>query len=160
MKLPDKFYQNLTLLSLAILIAYLLSSFVLQPRVATKTTLSEVLLKGTSINEETNYSPLLIKWLLALLTGFTTVKGYEYWRTVNHHKGISPEIKKYQETLNAISSLEVKNDPPKFIRRNHAGRPAGKRILKNRNKSARFSSKQVRKIIDSSRSLFGFMVDE
>lgn len=152
MKLPDKFYQNLILFLLAVLVAGLLAPFVFQPQVARKANLSELLVKGPSINEATNYVPLLIKWLFAFLVGFATVKWCESWQTVDHHESVSPELKKYQETLNTILSLKEKTAPPQFKKR--------KTIRKTKRKPTCFSRQQAKKIIDSSRSLSKFKVKQ
>lgn len=153
MKLPDGFYKRLILLLLAILAAYFLSPLVFPAKINGKLSISDVLIKGPLINQKTEQVQVVIKCFFALLAAFATAKGYKYWQRVNHHKDVFPEITKYKEALNTISSLETKSDPPKFVKRK-------KRILKNRNKSARFSSKQARKIIDSSRSLSEFMAAE
>lgn len=152
MKLPAKSYQNLTLLLLAIIVACLLSLFVFQPRAATKANLSDVLLKGPSINEVTKHSPGLMKGLLALLAAFAAVKGRKYWQRVNRHNDVSPEVKKYQEALSAILSLKEKTDPPQLRKR--------KAICKPKRKPTHLSRKQAKKIIASSRSLSKFKVKQ
>jgi len=100
---------------------------------------------------------MLVRWLLALLAAFVAVKGYRYWPTMNPHcsfltsensKNHSLDVKKYKGALNTMSSLKIKSDPPKIIK----GKPR-KKTRKNGKGSVCFSSKQARKLIDSSVAL-------